>query len=243
MKALIIGGTVALLVAFVLGVIFTAAVLTHQDALFVYVTRLTSKKSNLTEKARLPDDMRETAQNAADDFKRADFDGAAACYQTIISKCPDCLYAWSNLGVIRFQQAKYDDAKVALLQSVALSPNDAFSWANLGISYYQLKQYPDAVGALEKAVELNPTDAKSHNYLGCCYSQLGQQKRAEEEYRRAIELNRSFGDAYFNLALVAAVEKPPNLGEARTDYQRALDLGVAKDPRLERMLADANGTK
>ena len=173
------------------------------------------------------------------DFRRSDFEGAAAFYQQIILKYPDCLYAWSNLGVARFQQGKYDDARVALLRSTALSPEDAFSWANLGITYYQQKQYGDAVSALEKAVALDSSDAKSHNYLGCCYSQLGRQTQAEGEYRRAVELNQSFGDAYFNLALAAAIHKPPNLEEARTDYQRALVLGVAKDPRMERMLADA----
>lgn len=60
-------------------------------------------------KARLPDDMRETARDAADLFKKQKYDESAAKYQNIIDKYPESLYAWSNLGVVRFQQGKYSN--------------------------------------------------------------------------------------------------------------------------------------
>jgi tetratricopeptide (TPR) repeat protein len=188
-------------------------------------------------KARLPDDMRETAQDAADLFKNQKYDESAAKYQSIIEKYPESLYAWSNLGVVRFQQGKYDDALKALQQAVKLSPTDAFSYSNLGIVYYQLNQYENAIDALNSAKALDPNDAKTHNYLGCAESQKGWQEVAEREFRKAIEIDPNFGDAHFNLALVYATSKPPSLELARREYNRALELGIAHDERLEKLLA------
>jgi Tfp pilus assembly protein PilF len=189
-------------------------------------------------KARLPDDMRETAQDAADLFKNQKYDESAAKYQSIIDKYPESLYAWSNLGVVRFQQGKFDEALKALQQAVKLSPTDAFSYSNLGIVYYQLNQYENAIDALNSAKALDPNDAKTHNYLGCACSQKGWQEVAEKEFRKAIEIDPNFGDAHFNLALVYATSKPPSLELARREYNRALELGIAKDLRLEKLLGE-----
>jgi len=195
-----------------------------------------SAPEDLAHKARLPDDMRETAQDAADLFKNQKYDESAAKYQSIIDKYPESLYAWSNLGVVRFQQGKFDEALKALQQAVKLSPTDAFSYSNLGIVYYQLGQYENAIDALNSAKALDPNDAKTHNYLGCACSQKGWQEVAEKEFRKAIEIDPNFGDAHFNLALVYATSKPPSLELARREYNTALTLGIAKDARLEKLL-------
>jgi len=195
-----------------------------------------SDPTQYSTQARLPDDMRETAQDAADLFKNQKYDESAAKYQSIIDKYPESLYAWSNLGVVRFQQGKFDEALRALQQAVKLSPTDAFSYSNLGIVYYQLNQYENAIDALNSAKALDPNDPKTHNYLGCACSQKGWQEVAEKEFRKAIELDPNFGDAHFNLALVYATSKPPSLELARREYNRALELGIGKDARLEKLL-------
>jgi tetratricopeptide (TPR) repeat protein len=197
-------------------------------------------------KPRLPDDMHDLAQQAADLFKTQRYDEAADKYQQIIDKYPESLYAWSNLGVVRFQEGSssnkddatthFNEALKALQQAVKLSPTDAFSYSNLGIVYYQMSEYENAIDALERAIALDPKDAKSHNYLGCACSQKGWQEVAEKEFRKAIELDPDFGDAHFNLALVYATSKPPELELARREYNRALELGITKDSRLEKLL-------
>jgi Flp pilus assembly protein TadD len=187
-------------------------------------------------KPRLPDDMREVAQEATDLFKMQRYDEAAAKYQMIIDKYPESLYAWSNLGVVRSQEGKLQDAMKALQQAVKLSPNDAFSYRNLGIVYYQLNQNDAAIDALERSIALDPNNVYSHDYLGCACSQKGWQEVAEKEFRKAIEIDDSFPDAHYNLAIVYAMEKPPALELARRHYKRALELGLPKDPRLEKLL-------
>ena len=205
-------------------------------------TDTASDPTQFSTKARLPDDMRETAQEAADLFKNQKYDESAAKYQSIIDKYPESLYAWSNLGVVRFQQGKFDDALKALQQAVKLSPTDAFSYSNLGIVYYQLNQFENAIDALNAAKALDPNDPKTHNYLGCACSQKGWAEVAEKEFRKAIELDPNFGDAHFNLALVYATQKPPLLELARREYNRALELGIAKDQRLEKLLDGTTST-
>jgi tetratricopeptide (TPR) repeat protein len=187
-------------------------------------------------KPRLPDDMREVAQEATDLFKMQRYDEAAAKYQMIIDKYPESLYAWSNLGVVRSQEGKLQDAMKALQQAVKLSPNDAFSYRNLGIVYYQLNQNDAAIDALERSIALDPNNVYSHDYLGCACSQKGWQEVAEKEFRKAIEIDDSFPDAHYNLAIVYAMQKPPALELARRHYKRALELGLPKDPRLEKLL-------
>jgi|GEM_PF-564859 len=189
-------------------------------------------------KARLPEDMRDTAQQAADLFKMKRYDEAAAKYQAIIDKYPESLYAWSNLGVVRYQQGDLDDALKALQQAVKLSPTDSFSYANLGIVYYEMKQYENAIDALNAAKALDPKDAKVCNYLGCACSQKGWQEAAEKDFLKAIELDPNFGDAHFNLALVYATQKPPLIEMARKEYRKAQELGIAKDDRLEKLLQE-----
>jgi len=231
-----------------LGVIFAAgAMLVVAGAAFLYVSYygnpFAAKPAAVphtaySTRARLPDDMRDVAEEASDDFRSGKLDAAAAAYERILDKYPDCLYALSNLGVVRFTQKDYNDALNAFQRSVAMAPDDAFSLENLGITFYQLKRYDEAIDVLEKAAALAPNDAKAYNYLGCCYSEKGRQLDAKQAFKKAVELNNDFGDAYFNLALVYSALKPPDVAQAKENYQRALSLGIARDPRLEKKLAD-----
>jgi len=199
-------------------------------------TSAQSDPSLYANKPVLPDDMKDTAKDAADLFKNGHYDDAAAKYQTIIDKYPESIYAWSNLGVVRFQQGNLPEALKALQQAVKISPSDAFSYRSLGIVYYQMNQYDDAIGALERAIALDPNNVWSHDYLGCACAQKGWQEVAEKEFRKAIDIDETFGEAHFNLAVVYADSKPPALALASRHYNRALELGVPKDPHLEKLL-------
>jgi Tfp pilus assembly protein PilF len=53
-----------------------------------------------------------------------------------------------------------------------------------------------------------------------------------------VEFDPAYADAHLRLALVYAAETPPSLALARWHYQKALDLGHAKDATLEKMLSD-----
>ncbi|MCS7062975.1 MAG: tetratricopeptide repeat protein [Methylacidiphilales bacterium] len=187
-------------------------------------------------KARIPEDVRGLAREASDAFAEARYDDAIKAYQQIIQKYPESLYAWSNLGVAQFQKQDYDQAETALKQAIRLNPADAFSYSMLGIVYYQKGQYDLAIEHLTRATALEPNDARTRNYLGIACSQKGWQEAAEKECRRAIEIDPNYGDAHFNLAVIYATQRPPAKELARRHYKIALDLGVPKDDKLEKLI-------
>ena len=188
------------------------------------------------EKPRIPEEFKDTAAKATSLYNEKKFEEAAAAYQQILDKYPQSIYALSNLGVVRFQQQKYPEAEKAVREAIRVAPNDAFSHSVLGIVLVQQEKYDDAIQVLSRAVALDPNDAKTRNYLGISSSRKGLTEAAEQECRKAIELDDSYGDAHFNLAVIYATQTPPAKEPAKRHYNRALELGVPKDPELEKLL-------
>lgn len=186
--------------------------------------------------ARLTGENASLAAEAKSLFAKQDMDGAAEKYEQIIKSEPNNLFALSNLGVIRFRQDRLSEAKSALEGCLAIDARDAFSLSVLGIVHYRLGHFDEAISSLTRAVSINPTNHETHNYLGITYSQKGYQEAAEKELLRALEIAPAYPDAHFNIAVVYASQTPPAIEMARKHYKKALDLGMAKDPELEKLL-------
>jgi Flp pilus assembly protein TadD len=92
---------------------------------------------------------------------------------------------------------------------------------------------------LSRAVALDPTNAVTHRCLGIACSSLGWYDAAEVQFRRAYELNDKDGETVFNLAVLLSTRQPPRLEDARAFYEKALALGVAHDPGLDRLFGVA----
>jgi Tfp pilus assembly protein PilF len=58
--------------------------------------------------------------------------------------------------------------------------------------------------------------------------------------RKAIELDPEYAEAHFNLAVFYLQRSPPAVELARRHYERALELGAAPDPDVERSLGDSS---
>ena len=67
---------------------------------------------------------------------------------------------------------------------------------------------------------------------------LGWADAAEAELQKAIELKPGYGIAHFNMALMLLERRPPSIELARRHYDKALELGVAKDDVVERRLKE-----
>jgi Tfp pilus assembly protein PilF len=52
---------------------------------------------------------------------------------------------------------------------------------------------------------------------------------------RAVELDPGYADAHYNLAVFYLQEKPPAVELARRHYFKAVELGVEKDPEMEKV--------
>ena len=169
-------------------------------------------------------------------FTKGDMEGSAAKYEQILQSEPNNLFALSNLGVVRFRQDKMDDAEKALRKALEIDTQDAFSLSVLGIVHYRQGKYDDALKDLNRAIAINGENPETHNYLGITYSQKGYQEAAEKALMKALELKPDYADAHFNLAVVFASQTPPSVEMARKHYKKARELGVTKDPELEKLL-------
>ncbi|MBI4025360.1 MAG: tetratricopeptide repeat protein [Verrucomicrobia bacterium] len=170
-------------------------------------------------------------------FIKSDIAGAAAKYEQILQNAPDNLVALSNLGVIRFRQGQLPEAEKALKAALAIEQQDAFSLSVLGIVFFKQNRLDEAVGALTQAIAINSSNHETHNYLGITYSSKGYQEAAEKELIKAVELKPDYADAHFNLAVVYASQTPPSVELARKHYKKSLELGMDKDPELEKLLS------
>jgi Tfp pilus assembly protein PilF len=63
---------------------------------------------------------------------------------------------------------------------------------------------------------------------------------AQQELRRAVELNPAYADAHYNLAVFYLQEKPTAIELAKRHYFKAIELGVEKDPSMEKLFGSTN---
>ncbi|MCC7519396.1 MAG: tetratricopeptide repeat protein [Verrucomicrobiae bacterium] len=215
----------------------TPAAIPREDPTKLSGTITSRKGASGDTTPKLSGDNALLASDAKRLFAKGDLEGAATKYEAILKTEPNNVFALSNLGVIRFRQDHIEEAEKALQGALAADPQDAFSLSVLGIVHYRQGRYDDAISVLTRAISINPNNHETHNYLGITYSQKGYQEAAEKELLKAIELKTDYADAHFNLAVVYASQTPPSLELARKHYRRAVELGMQKDPELEKLLA------
>ena len=156
---------------------------------------LSARAATEPAKPALPDDMRPLAQEAADLFAKQKYEGAAVDYEVILKTYPDCLYAWTNLGVTRFQQGHFEDARKAFGKAESLSPNDDFILLDLGITDFQLGLYEPAIKNLKETITLKPNNATAHSFLASALDKAGHHEEAQKELERAQALQGNNGSA------------------------------------------------
>jgi tetratricopeptide (TPR) repeat protein len=129
----------------------------------------------------LPDDVRDMALRASALFEQQRYEEAAGLYRVIIQQHPDCLYGWSNLGVVRFQQGRYKEARNAMAHAAALAPNDAASLFSLGLAEFMTDDFAAAVKHLQASVALEPDNYFAHQTLSQSLEALGRHQEAAQE--------------------------------------------------------------
>jgi Flp pilus assembly protein TadD len=184
----------------------------------------------------VPAELMPLAREGKEQFERGNYLDAEKTYRKILAKAPNNLYTLSNLGVVLFRGGKYKLAEDAFKKAIAIAPEDGFSHCTLGIVFYSQAKYDEAVNELTKALALNPKNATAHNYLGITASQKGWQEAAQKELETAVQLDPNYADAHFNLAVVYAMQTPPNKEKAREHYKKAIELGAEPDTALEQLI-------
>ncbi|HOW96922.1 MAG TPA: tetratricopeptide repeat protein [Kiritimatiellia bacterium] len=125
---------------------------------------------------------------------------------------------------------------VDVLTAEAGPAQDAESRLLLGIGLCTLRRYAEAAATLEAALPSDPQNPALHNALGVARIGQGKLAEARQELEQAVALNPDLGDAHLNLALVLAADPSGDRAQVRDHYKRALELGVAPEPHLEKTL-------
>ena len=156
-------------------------------------------------------------------------------YLRVLEHDGESKLAAQRLGLIAADHGSDEDAERYLKRAFKLDPDDLQTIVPLGFALLR-RQEPDlAVSMLSRAVALEPTNAVAHRCLGLACSSLGWYDAAEVQFRRAHELNSKDAENAFNLAVLLSSRQPPRQEEARQWYERALALGSARDPGLDRL--------
>jgi tetratricopeptide (TPR) repeat protein len=125
-----------------------------------------------------------------------------------------------------FEQAllldEREDAKAAELYQQAIARGDCVADAhcNLGIIQSKRGHTAKAFDSFTMSLEQNPRHFEAHYNLGNMYFEVNDYRLAQIHYEIANEINPSFPNAYFNLALVRALNKEFGAAaDALTTYQ------------------------
>jgi tetratricopeptide (TPR) repeat protein len=175
--------------------------------------------------------------DALRDSMEHDFTHAEEIYKEILRQDENNVYVLAYLANAQFAEGHLEECGTTVNKALAADPDDPASLYLLGILRYRQERLDDALDALSRSAQLNSTNPGTQNYLGCVLADKGQRPAAESALRKALVIEPDYPDAHYNLAFIYATEKPPSPELARWHYKRAVDLGHAKSPQLEGILA------
>lgn len=94
----------------------------------------------------------------------------------------------------------------------------------------------EARKVLERAIKADETNAYNYNHLGVVLNAMGRNESAIENLKRAVELDPEYVNAIYNLSILLATDKKPDLELALYYYNRALALGSPRQPYMDATL-------
>jgi len=196
----------------------------------VQATPKNPKNRQVAEDRRTSQQLHDTAVNS---FAAGNLDAAKTGFEKVLALSPDNAPALINLALIAQRQRRYSDAEKSLRSILKQDMKNAAAWLLMGIGAYEQDNLDAALAHLAQAVLYAPKDARARRYYGVTLGRRGWYGAGEEELRRAVDLDPRSADAHYNLAAVYMERVPAAVELARRHYTRALELGAAKDEKLE----------
>ncbi|OKH86230.1 tetratricopeptide repeat-containing sulfotransferase family protein [Thalassospira sp. TSL5-1] len=137
---------------------------------------------------------------------------AEAAARKAITKTPDYVGGWNNLGIILQEENKLAEAVSCLEKVVSLEPENPEARNNLANTLLLSGRYEDAHTHYQTALDLHPNYAEAHSNLAHLLTRQGDYDEAASHLREALEINPQLIDAYTNF--VDLELKRNNSGEA-----------------------------
>jgi tetratricopeptide (TPR) repeat protein/predicted Ser/Thr protein kinase len=142
---------------------------------------------------RLPERQKLYLQAWEAAFRREDYEEASELYETLISRYPDEVDAYSNLAALQSRILGDAAGALATLQrGVEAIPSSGPLHNSLAYTLLQQGRYPKAIRALEAYATLSPGEPNPYDSLGDAYLTAGQPEKAVAAFTRALEIDPSF---------------------------------------------------
>jgi tetratricopeptide (TPR) repeat protein len=170
-----------------------------------------------------------------------DYTTAEQKYNEVLHQDETNVYVLAFLANVQFAAGQLADCEKTVQRALSVDPEDPGSLYLLGLLRYRQDRLDEALDALSLSAKFNPTNAATQNFLGCVLADKGLRPAAETAMRKALQADPDYADAHFNLAVVYAGNQPPSMELARWHYKRAVALGHAKSPTLEKLLGEDKG--
>ncbi len=167
-------------------------------------------------------------------FEAKDYATARRAYERVLSLDPQNPMGLVNLGMVEFYSGDPAKSENLLKQAVCQRLETAPAWLTLGMIYMDQNRFPEALAALSQAALHDPNNPRVRNFLGVVVGREGWIYGAQQQLRRAVELDPAYADAHYNLAVFYLQEKPAAIELAKRHYFKAVELGVEKDPSMEK---------
>lgn len=167
---------------------------------------------------------------------KRDWDLACKEWQAVLKLEPENAAALSNLGKSEYQRQNLKEAKEALEKAVALRPELGDSWIALAMVCQDMGLTMLSISSATRAVHESPADPRLRNGLAVILKRAGWMAAAESELQKTLDLSPDYSEAHFNLAVLYIERKPPSVEMARRHYDRAVELGAARDEVIERQM-------
>lgn len=181
-------------------------------------------------------DITSTLEQGQRALQAGELDEASFAFRAALDVAPDSAEARLGLAACHFESGASIAARDLVDEVLAADPRNPKALGLDGALLFRQGDYSSARRTLQRALKIDDTNANNHNYLGVVLQAQNRTSAAITSVRRAVELDPDYLGARYNLAVLLATARPPELEAAREEYEQFLRMGGDRNPAMEQIL-------
>lgn len=172
-------------------------------------------------------------------LRKGQIDEAEKQFKAALAASPGMMGARVGLAACRYERGDLAQASDLVTAVLKEDRRHAQALGLQGLICWRRGELDDAEESLDAAIKQDKTDSQFRNYLGIVLYERKKFDPAVASLRKAVELDPQNAEARYNLSVVLAMHPTPQLDEAKVQYDKAVELGSARDEAMEKILAPA----